>query len=143
METLVPVHLSQITSANSLSATHHHHHIHQHLYPNVGSCNDTSTWFHPTDYPSPTASYRPYSSYPNNTFYDQPQWSTPTSSLPMKFDVPYSPPSYEDSSQNLDQTVSDSKDEPSDGLDQSSDWYKAQLIPVPPKNLANGTSSRQ
>ena len=131
-----PVHLSQINS------THHHHHIHQHLYPSSTSSNDPSNWLTPNDYQPPTP-YRHYP-YPNNQFYDQSQWSTPppvpsSSSIPIKFESPYSPPSYFESSQPL----SDSREEPLDSSDQQpppNNWYKSQLTPVPPKNPVNGMS---
>jgi len=145
IETLVPgpsVHLSQLNSSTtSISATHHHHHIHQHLYPTSISSNDPSNWLTSTDYQPPTP-YRHYT-YPNNNFYDQSQWLTPPSSLPIKFEAPYSPPSYFDSSHQLDQPLSDSKEEPSDSSyskcqEQQLNWFKPQLSPVPPKNPANG-----
>ena len=154
IETFVPgssVHLAQLNSTTTtISATHHHHHIHQHLYPPppppppTSSSNDPPNWLTPTEYQSPT-SYRPYT-YPNNNFYDQSQWPTPpSSSIPIKFESPYSPPSYFDSSHNLDQPLSDSKEEPSDSSyskcqDQQLNWYKTQLTPIPPKNPVNGMS---
>lgn len=134
------VHLSR----TAISSTHHHHHIHQHLYPPSGSSNESSNWLTSTEYQTPN-SYRHYP-YPNNTFYDQSQWSTPTTTattLPIKFEPPYTPPSYFDSSNNLDQPLSDSKEEPSDSSytkcqDQQINWFKPQLNPVPPKNPMNG-----
>jgi hypothetical protein len=146
LETLVPAsslqQLAQINSTTISSTHHHHHHIHQHLYPSSTSSNDSSNWLTSTEYQSSTP-YRHYS-YPNNNFYDQTQWPPSTSTLnPIKFESPYSPPSYFDSSHNLDQPLSDSKEEPSDSSyskcqDQQLNWYKPQLTPVPPKNPANG-----
>ncbi|CAF0962354.1 unnamed protein product [Rotaria sp. Silwood1] len=148
IETLVPgstVHLSQINSTATISATHHHHHIHQHLYPAPSSSNDSPNWLTPTEYQSPN-NYRHYT-YTNNNFYDQSQWTTPpptSSSLaPIKFESPYSPPSYFESSHNIDQPLSDSKEEPSNSSytkcqEQQSNWFKSQLTPTPPKNPANG-----
>ena len=147
IETLVPgssVHLSQVNSTTTISATHHHHHIHQHLYPALPpSSNDPSNWPTPTEYQSPTA-YR-HCAYPNNNFYDQSQWTTSTSSLPIKFESSYSPPSYFESMYNFDQTLSDSKEEQSNTSyskceKQQSQWFKTQLTPTPPKNPANGMS---
>ncbi|UJR15635.1 hypothetical protein I4U23_002572 [Adineta vaga] len=132
-----PVHLSQLNSTTTISATHHHHHIHQHLYPS----NESSNWLPSTDYQSPST-YRHYP-YPNNNFYDQPQWSTPTPALPIKFESSYSPPLYYESSHHLEQPLTDSKEEPSDSSytkcsEQQSNWFKQQLAPVPPKNPTNG-----
>ncbi len=144
LESSPSLHLSQINSTTAISATHHHHHIHQHLYPVPTSSNDSSNWLASTEYQSPTT-YRHYT-YPNNNSYDQSQWLTPTSSLPIKFESPYSPPSYYDASHNLDQqTLSDSKEEPSDSSyskcqEQQLNWFKPQLNPIPPKNLTNGMS---
>ena len=134
-----PVHLSQINSTTTISATHHHHHIHQHLYP----LNENSNWLTATEYQSPNG-YRHYS-YPNNNLYDQPQWSTPAPALPIKFESSYSPPSYYESAHHLEHPLSINKEEPSDSSytkcpEQSSNWYKSQLTPVPPKNPANGMS---
>jgi hypothetical protein len=142
IETFVPnpsVHLAQLNSSTSLSSTHHHHHIHQHLYPT----NDSSNWLPPTEYQTPPT-YRHYP-YPNNNFYDQSQWSTPTSSIPIKFESPYTPPSYFESSNNLDQPLSDSKEEPCDSSyikcqEQQLNWFKPQTTPFPPKNPTNGMS---
>jgi hypothetical protein len=145
IETLVPnssVHLSQINSTTTIASTHHHHHIHQHLYPPPTSSNDPSNWLGSNDY-QPATPYRHYP-YSNNHFYDQSQWPTSsTTSLPIKFESPYSPPSYFDSSHNLDQPLSDSKEEPSDSSyskcqEQQLNWFKPQLTPVPPKNPVNG-----
>lgn len=141
------VHLSQINST-TISATHHHHHIHQHLYP-PSVANDPSNWLTPTDY-QPATPYRNYPC-PTNHFYDQTQWSTPPPTLPpaaIKFETPYSPPSYFESSRHLDQPLSDSKDEPLDSSSyvkcqdqqEQSNWLKSQLTPVPPKNPLNGMS---
>ncbi|CAF0869970.1 unnamed protein product [Adineta ricciae] len=133
-----PVHLSQINSTTTtISATHHHHHIHQHLYP----LNENSNWLSPTEYQSPSG-YRHYS-YPNNNLYDQSQWPTPAPALPIKFESSYSPPSYYESAHHLEHPLSISKEEPSDSSytkcsEQSSNWFKSQLAPVPPKNPANG-----
>jgi hypothetical protein len=148
IETLVPnssVHLSQINSTTTIASTHHHHHIHQHLYPPPTSSNDPSNWIASNDY-QPATPYRHYP-YSNNHFYDQSQWPTSsTTSLPIKFESPYSPPSYYDASHNLDQqTLSDSKEEPSDSSyskcqEQQLNWFKPQLNPIPPKNLTNGMS---
>jgi hypothetical protein len=140
IDTYVPVHLSQMNSTTTISATHHHHHIHQHVYPTA----DTSNWFYSNEYPSPPTNYRPYiCSSNNNNFYDNNQWSTPTSiaspSVPTKFDTPYSPPSYIDSSYNLDQACSDSKEEPSSNyVETLYNTFKSEPTPVPPKNPANG-----
>lgn len=150
IETLVPgpssVHLSQISSSSAISSTHHHHHhIHQHLYPtSTSSSTDSSGWLPPTDYPTPN-SYRHYS-YGNNTFYEQSQWPTPTPSLPpIKFESPYSPQPYFESPHNLDQPLSDSKEEPSNSSytkcqETQSNWFKSQVTPTPPKNPVNGMS---
>jgi hypothetical protein len=137
IETLVPgsaVHLSQINSNTSISSTHHHHHIHQHLYPPATSSNDPSNWLTSTEYQSTT----PYRHY--NNFYDQSQWPTSTSAIPIKFESPYTPPSYFESSH---QPLLDSKEEPSDSSyskcqEQQINWFKPELNPVPPKNPANG-----
>lgn len=142
IETLLPssaVHLSQINSTTTIASTHHHHHIHQHLYPSATSSNDSSNWIPSTEY-QPSTPYRHYQ-YPNNSFYDQSPW--PTSTLPIKFESPYSPPSYYESSHNPEQLISDSKDEPSDSSyskcpEQPINWFKPQLTPVPPKNPING-----
>lgn len=146
LETLLPgptVHLSQINSTATISATHHHHHIHQHLYPAPSSSNDSPNWLTPMEYPSSTP-YRHYG-YSNNNFYEQPQWTTPAPSIPsIKFESPYSPSSYYESSHNLDQPpLSDSKEDPSNSSyskcqEQQSNWFKSQLTPTPPKNPANG-----
>jgi hypothetical protein len=122
---------SQINSATTISSTHHHHHIHQHLYPS----NDSSNWLPTTEYQTPPSTYRHYP-YPNNHFYDQSQWSTPA----IKFETSYSPPSH---FENVDQPLSDSKEEPSDSSyikcpEQELNWYKPQLTPAPPKNPSNG-----
>jgi hypothetical protein len=129
-ETLVP-NLSQINSSTAISSTHHHHHIHQHVYPT----NDSPNWITPTDYQTPPPTYRHYT-YPNNHFYDQSQWSTPA----IKYEPPYSPPSYYE---NIDQPLSDSKEEPSDSSyikcsEEQSNYFKPQLTPAPPKNPTNG-----
>ena len=147
LESLIPVHVSQMnhippsssSSTTTISATHHHHHIHQHLFPNgtLTPSSDTPNWFNAADYPSPNASYRPYS-YGNNTFYDQAHWSTPISTVAMKFETPYSPPSYAESSHQLDQPYVDSKEEPAEYSDDRFNCCKAQFTPVPPKNPANG-----
>ena len=144
IETLLPsssVHLSQINSTTTFASTHHHHHIHQHLYPSATSSNDSSNWLTSPEYQSSTP-YRHYS-YPNNSFYDQSSWPTPTPVLPIKFESPYSPPSYYDSSHNLDQPALDSKEEPLDSSyskcpEQTINWFKPQITPVPPKNPMNG-----
>ncbi|CAF1138069.1 unnamed protein product [Rotaria sordida] len=156
IETLVPgstVHLSQINSTATISATHHHHHIHQHLYPvppppppPPSSSNDSSNWLTSTEYQSPN-NYRHYT-YTNNNFYDQPQWTTPASSsssslVPIKFESSYSPSSYFESSHNIEQSLCDSKEESSyskcqEQQQQQSNWFKSQLTPTPPKNPANG-----
>jgi hypothetical protein len=144
IETLVPVpsvHLAQINARTTFSATHHHHHIHQHLYPATPTSNDPPNWLSSNEYQSPTP-YRNYS-YPHNNFYDQSQW--PTSTLPIKFESPCSPPSYLESSHHFDQQLSDSKEEPSDASyskyhEQQSDWLKPHLPPIPPKNPTTGMS---
>jgi len=138
------VHLSHINST-TISATHHHHHIHQHLYP---SSNDPSNWLTQSDY-QPATPYRHYPC-PTNHFYDQTQWSTPQPTLAhpaIKFETPYSPPSYFESTHPLEPSVSDSKDEPQDSSyvkcqdqQEQTNWFKPQLNPVPPKNPLNGMS---
>ena len=146
IETLVPVpavHLSQINSRTTISATHHHHHIHQHLYPTTPASNEPTNWLSSNEYESPTP-YRHYS-YPHNNFYDQSQWTTPTPALPIKYESPCSPPSYLESSHHFDQQLSDSKEELSDPSyskyqEQQVNWLKPQLPPIPPKNPTNGMS---
>ncbi|CAF2087179.1 unnamed protein product [Rotaria magnacalcarata] len=148
LETLAPhgsssVYLSQINSTATIAATHHHHHIHQHLYAAASSSNDSSNWLPSTEYQTPDT-YR-HCTYANNSFYDQSQWATPTPSLPsIKFESPYSPQSYFESSNNLDQPLSDSKaeEEPSSSsyskCQEQQNWFKSQLTPTPPKNPVNG-----
>ena len=150
LESLIPVHVTQMNAAPSttsssssttISAMHHHHHIHQHLYPTgtVTPSNDPPHWYNAVEYPSPTSSYCPYT-YANNTCYDQTQWSTPNSTMPMKFETPYSPTSYAESSHQLDQpSYVDSKEEPSDYADDRLNCCKIPFTPVPPKNPTNGT----
>ncbi|CAF4038988.1 unnamed protein product, partial [Rotaria magnacalcarata] len=150
LETLAPhgsssVYLSQINSTATIAATHHHHHIHQHLYAAASSSNDSSNWLPSTEYQTPDT-YR-HCTYANNSFYDQSQWATPTPSLPsIKFESPYSPQSYFESSNNLDQPLSDSKaeEEPSSSsyskCQEQQNWFKSQLTPTPPKNPVNGMS---
>jgi hypothetical protein len=163
IETFVPVssvNLSHIHSSTIISATHHHH-IHQHLYPPPSSsppptCNDPSTWLGSGDYQSlhstnNPSSYRHYSTpcsfYPTNNFYDpsQSQWTPPPpTTLPIKFESPYSPPpSYFESSDSLNHCPEQiSKEEPSDSFQQfhclKPQSSSSQLIPVPPKNPLNG-----
>jgi len=163
IETLAPVstvHLSNVNSSTTISATHHHHHIHQHLYPTPSSpiCNDPSSWLGSGDYQSlhsttNPSSYRHYSTpcsyyHPPNNFYDpsQTQWTPPLpSTLPIKFESSYSPPpSYLESSDSINHCQEQiSKEDPSDSLQQIN-WLKTQsssstqLIPVPPKNPLNG-----
>ena len=114
-----PLHVTQMNSTTTISATHHHHHIHQHLYPTP----PTDPWYNPSEYSSPPSTYRPYN-YPSNTFCDQNQWSTP-----------YSPSSYMKSSHQIDSGCSDSKE------DLSEYCLKGSLTPVPPKNPMNGMFS--
>jgi hypothetical protein len=155
IESLVPIHLSHINSATTISSTHHHHHIHQHLYPpSSPTCTDPSTWLGSGDYQSlhstTNPAYRHYSTpcsfYPPNNFYDpsQAQWTPPPPALPIKFESPYSPPpSYFESSDSINHCQEPiSKDEPSDSHQQLH-WLKpssssTQLIPIPPKNPLNG-----
>lgn len=129
------VHVSQINSTTTISATHHHHHIHQHLYP----ANESANWLASSEYPSPNT-YRHYA-YPNNNFYEQAQWPSATPTLPIKFES-----SYYESSHHLDEPLIDSKEEPSEAPsyvkcpEQQLSWLKPQLTPVPPKNPSNGKS---
>ena len=156
IETLGSVHLPNIHSSAILSSTHHHHHLHQHLYPTSPTCHDSSNWVNTVDYqslnsPTNPSSYRHYSTpcsfYSSNNFYDpsQPQWTSPPTTLPIKFESPYTPsPSYFESSDSLNQIP---KEEPTESFEQRN-WLKpqsssstsssAQLTPIPPKNPLNG-----
>jgi hypothetical protein len=157
------VHLSHINSSTTISSTHHHHHIHQHLYPPPSpppiTCNDPTTWLGSGDYQplhstTNPSSYRHYSTpcsfYPPNNFYDpsQSHWTPPPplpSTLPIKFESPYSPPpSYYQSSDSLNHCQEQmSKEEPRDSPPEQLNWHKHptssnQLIPIPPKNPLTG-----
>lgn len=165
MESLVPVpsvQLSQLHATTTISATHHHHHIHQHLYPSSTAAlpstpptsHEPTAWLgsgdyqalHPTSHP--VSGYRQYptpcSLYSTNNFYEPSpsQWSTQPI-LPLKFESPYSPPSYFESSESFNHCQEQlTKDEPIDSLEQSN-WPKPSMSStplnlVPPKNPLNG-----
>ena len=166
VETLVPVsslHLSQLHATTTISATHHHHHIHQHLYPSSSTAalpstppmsHEPTAWLGSGEYQAlhstsnPSSAYRQYptpcSLYSTNNFYEPcpSQWSTQPI-LPIKFEPPYSPPSYFEPSDSFSQCQEQlAKEEPVDALEQSN-WPKPSmsstpLTLVPPKNPLNG-----
>ena len=152
------VNYSPVDSTNHLLALQQHQQQQQHIYltPTDSNPHDPSHWLgQNVDYStvqgtSTPSTYRHYptscSIYSNNPLCDSssPQWATPAV-VPIKFESPYSSPSYYEYSDSFNNCQELMKNEEKN--DRSEEYLttksSSQLTGVPPRNPLNGTKEEQ